>query len=361
MNCDKHLAPWWVRRSAVWAAMLLVCGFIPSFWDVAEARNVCRTYREGNATVTVYCEDGYQCAPNNKCKMGPELKARMERPFNQAISALEQMQRNLEEMRRNAERQARNFGRMALQADRRAAARSSCSTITGLGDAGGASSASCSTTGGMRFASAPAHDAHRGASLQRSLPPGIAPPGTAFVVATGDLDTAREMENILRGLFDTSPRPAPTAGAATAGGGVSTPARTPEPAAARSDGCKCPPNTIHGSRQYSQRSLHPPPPDCRFKGGEMFNDGADVVVWTNLEGKKVEIRPRHGLWLERGAVTAVPIDKHPQDARPKIAGDDYGCLAPMAHANTDAATGWVSLRCEMGRDRYDHKLTSPCE
>lgn len=45
---------------------------------IINARVDCRTYRQGNKTITEYCKDGYVCGRDKKCLPGPEMQRKLD-------------------------------------------------------------------------------------------------------------------------------------------------------------------------------------------------------------------------------------------------------------------------------------------
>ncbi len=93
---------------------------------VIKARVECRVYNEGNRRVTVYCHDGYECAPDDKCRPGFEMRQRMEREREEKMRAAnEELQRIRQEQERalaeinRARREAQRFERRASEQNSR--------------------------------------------------------------------------------------------------------------------------------------------------------------------------------------------------------------------------------------------------
>ena len=147
-----------------------------------------------------------------------------------------------------------------------------------------------------------------------------------------------------------------------------TASSTPTSAKADQAGCTCPTGAIRRHAPPGPpKSLYHPPPDCHFPGGQLYNGGKETIHWVNLAGQTITIPPNYGLWMENGVLKVAPKDLHPADEKPKTGNDGYGCTSTMVHKDTEAlpgvslSTGWVSLKCEMGRDRFEHELHSRCE
>ncbi len=93
-----------------------------SGWSlVTKARVVCRVYTEGNRRITRYCEDGYECLPDDKCGPGPEMRRQMERENEERRRAADEQIRRLREMQERVQAAANRARREAQKADRRAA------------------------------------------------------------------------------------------------------------------------------------------------------------------------------------------------------------------------------------------------
>ena len=86
------------------ASAIAVGGTVPSL--VHQARVNCRSYREGNHIVTIYCRDGFMCVAGDMCRPGPEMQ-------RQALLAQER--RMLEEQQRARERAAAAAAAAAAQ------------------------------------------------------------------------------------------------------------------------------------------------------------------------------------------------------------------------------------------------------
>jgi hypothetical protein len=104
---------------------------------------VCRVYTTGNTRHTRYCENGYVCAPNDKCAPGPAMLREIERKRD------EEARREAEEQRRREIEQARQ----AEQARQRAAAARQAELVRQLAQRHantpnpfGAASADCNST-----------------------------------------------------------------------------------------------------------------------------------------------------------------------------------------------------------------------
>ncbi len=107
-------------------------------------------------------------------------------------------------------------------------------------------------------------------------------------------------------------------------------------------------------------SLLPPTPNCQYPGqaqhpNQLYNQGQATINYRRWDGMIMPIAQGFGLWLQNGELTVQRVDAdHPDDVRPQGSPDPDGCMANTAY-NTDspAATGWVSLGCQMKRDQIE--------
>jgi hypothetical protein len=83
-------------------------------------RVVCRVYTTGNFRHTLYCEDGYVCAPEDKCAPGPAMLREMERQREEQARRADEVRKKLEEMERDLARRAEEAERLAEEARQRA-------------------------------------------------------------------------------------------------------------------------------------------------------------------------------------------------------------------------------------------------
>lgn len=82
---------------------------------VIEVRDDCRSYNQGNMTVTEYCRDGYVCDDETgKCKAGPELQ----RDIDEQRTALDATRTKLEDFANELEKIAKEAERPALEEKR---------------------------------------------------------------------------------------------------------------------------------------------------------------------------------------------------------------------------------------------------
>jgi hypothetical protein len=118
----------------------------------------------------------------------------------------------------------------------------------------------------------------------------------------------------------------------------------------------CPTNSqsdVTGFGGSSAPTLLPPKPNCKLPGagfGEPFNHSQQTIHYTRWNGDDLPIPPGFGLWLQDGLLEVQQVDAaHPADIQPKGGATPDGCMPPAAYeSGSAAATGWVSLGCQMG-------------
>jgi len=87
------------RRLHLGLVLFFLSAIISMPSSFARAENVCRVYRQGNVTHTLYCIDGYRCVGGNKCMRvtNPELKRRI----NDLDAALDAEIKRVDRMKAN--------------------------------------------------------------------------------------------------------------------------------------------------------------------------------------------------------------------------------------------------------------------
>jgi hypothetical protein len=118
----------------------------------------------------------------------------------------------------------------------------------------------------------------------------------------------------------------------------------------------CPTNSqsdVTGLGGSSAPTLLPPKPNCKLPGagfGEPYDHSQQTIHYTRWNGDDLPIPPGFGLWLQDGLLEVQQVDAaHPADIQPKGGATPDGCMPPAAYeSGSAAATGWVSLGCQMG-------------
>lgn len=145
-------------------------------------------------------------------------------------------------------------------------------------------------------------------------------------------------------------------------------------------GCTCPDGAIpialqpsadeQKQQEINTKNGYPPPPPCKLPGGYWNSAGPQTktITWTDLDGVKHAILPGYGLYVKNGSLIVAAKSDYPSEQRPDVKGGIVHsvlggtCMSPIIHNFDDnqAFNGWVSLDCEMWRDRIQHHQTRAC-
>jgi hypothetical protein len=286
---------------------------------IEKTRVVCSRERIGDTIRTWSCEDGYVCAPGNKCKPGPEMQRRLDaerqrtrEELQRRLKAIEAHQRQLRQQLRRSYQAAvppRSDGRQigGYNGDPRAI-RSNCSTITGL--PGGAPPTPC-VTSRRTFQPTPARQRAQPTPAAMTLHQKIyrnLPPNTLGVIAA---TTESVDDDWIERFVTTRNRPPPATRTATATA-TATATTTAPPVSGRIPFILCPgvskstststitsrdtARTTDATPPAAANDRHPCLQKAKWTRAEPYNHGPDSLVITPFYGPRFLLKPGEELW-----------------------------------------------------------------